>query len=257
MAAGRPGLAARLISRTGCSAAWRARVLWVHEAAGSNPASPTDEFHNPWPGVGACRLVHGFVHEIRRQQTGRQPRDQVSNRMAGVGILQDRVAMRVAVLPQSPGQRPGRVGRRPHPIGSRAHQQDRPGHQLDRYESRRVLGLRASVGHVRQRLASQQPRRPAWRPTPRHDVPRNGRNHRVNAAARADSRQHRRLATPGHPKRDERHPRRDRLPQNPQGGEEILAAASASRWLAFSSAIRRITARPRSTCRAAACRTRC
>ena len=26
---------------TGCSAAWLARVLWVHEVAGSSPASPT------------------------------------------------------------------------------------------------------------------------------------------------------------------------------------------------------------------------
>ncbi len=60
--------------------------FWVHEAAGSNPASPTDELHDLGPGVGACRLVHGFVHEIWWQQTGRQPRDQVPERMTGVGI---------------------------------------------------------------------------------------------------------------------------------------------------------------------------
>ena len=123
--------------------------FWVHEAAGSNPASPTDELHNPWPGVGACRLVRGSVNEIRRQQPGRQLRDQVAERMAGVGILQDRVAVRVAVLLQSPGQRPGPVSRRPHPVGSRTHQEDRPGYQLNGDESRRVLGLRAGVRRVR------------------------------------------------------------------------------------------------------------
>jgi hypothetical protein len=43
----RPGHAARRpeaihsLWSTGCSAAWLARVLWVHEVAGSSPASPT------------------------------------------------------------------------------------------------------------------------------------------------------------------------------------------------------------------------
>src|ERR1700676_42342 len=38
---GRSGPAATLSSHTGCSAAWLARRVWVAEAAGSNPASPT------------------------------------------------------------------------------------------------------------------------------------------------------------------------------------------------------------------------
>jgi hypothetical protein len=32
---------------TGCSAAWLARVLWVHEVAGSSPASPTSILLEP------------------------------------------------------------------------------------------------------------------------------------------------------------------------------------------------------------------
>lgn len=34
-----------LVRHTGCSAAWLARMLWEHEAAGSNPATPTKP---PW-----------------------------------------------------------------------------------------------------------------------------------------------------------------------------------------------------------------
>ena len=37
----RPGSWAATLSGTGCSAAWLARLLWVQEVAGSNPASPT------------------------------------------------------------------------------------------------------------------------------------------------------------------------------------------------------------------------
>src|SRR6202167_5140682 len=41
--------AATLSSHTGCSAAWLARRVWVAEAAGSNPASPTN----------ACTTIDG------------------------------------------------------------------------------------------------------------------------------------------------------------------------------------------------------
>lgn len=37
--------------RSGCSAAWLARVHGVHEAAGSNPASPTRDHGSTWRGT--------------------------------------------------------------------------------------------------------------------------------------------------------------------------------------------------------------
>lgn len=46
-----------LVRCTGCSAAWLARMLWEHEAAGSNPATPTKPSvasafgRTPWPPV--------------------------------------------------------------------------------------------------------------------------------------------------------------------------------------------------------------
>jgi hypothetical protein len=36
-----PGEGRLRVARTGCSAAWLARLLWEQEAAGSNPAIPT------------------------------------------------------------------------------------------------------------------------------------------------------------------------------------------------------------------------
>ncbi len=35
----------RIKKPSGCSAAWLARVPWEHEAAGSNPATPTTYIH--------------------------------------------------------------------------------------------------------------------------------------------------------------------------------------------------------------------
>ena len=50
----------------GCSAAWLARLLWEQEAAGSNPASPTNQIiviehegRTPAPGAGACQPIRG------------------------------------------------------------------------------------------------------------------------------------------------------------------------------------------------------
>jgi hypothetical protein len=56
---GGASLTCRLCSgRTGCSAAWLARVLWVHEVAGSSPASPTvrsSRFRRVQPFSGSLR----------------------------------------------------------------------------------------------------------------------------------------------------------------------------------------------------------
>jgi hypothetical protein len=49
---GQPPGSATIRLSAGCSAAWLARVLWVHEVAGSNPASPTSR--HAWRPSAAC-----------------------------------------------------------------------------------------------------------------------------------------------------------------------------------------------------------
>ena len=59
------------VTDPGCSAAWLARLLWEQEAAGSNPASPTNQIiviehegRTPAPGAGTYGFALGEGHDL-------------------------------------------------------------------------------------------------------------------------------------------------------------------------------------------------
>ncbi len=60
-----------------------------------------DELDGPWPSVRARRLVRNLICDRGRQKACWQLRKQVSDGMASLGVLQDRVTMRVTVFPQA------------------------------------------------------------------------------------------------------------------------------------------------------------
>src|SRR5580704_17420681 len=71
--------------RTGCSAAWLARRVWVAEAAGSNPASPTKHDKAPQstpPGQRAAWSAGGLVSGRPGQRAARSASAAVSERPA-------------------------------------------------------------------------------------------------------------------------------------------------------------------------------
>ena len=57
------------IGCTGCGAAWLARLLWEQEAAGSNPAIPTNLWH--------CRSWHARAPIWPQRRDGRRVRDRL------------------------------------------------------------------------------------------------------------------------------------------------------------------------------------
>jgi hypothetical protein len=99
----------------------------------------------------------------RGQQAPGWPRDGVARAVPGVGVVQEGMPVRVAVLARSCWRCPGHAGGGPDLAGACRDQQGRAGDLLGGDEGIRVPGAGAGATGAGQRLSAGQPGRPAGR----------------------------------------------------------------------------------------------